>query len=79
MDDGFILSNKFRRAVFNEIISGESDVVRIAKKHRIVSSVVEKIIGDFVNGNIVSEKNGRYFLTINGKKIAAVIRNQDKV
>jgi len=32
MDEGYILSNKYRRAIFDELASGESDIRRIAKK-----------------------------------------------
>jgi len=45
MDEGYILSNKYRRAIFDELASGESDIRRIAKKHRIVSSIVDKVKG----------------------------------
>ena len=48
MDEGFILSNKFRRAVFAELVSGETDIERIAKKHHIIRNVAIRIADDFI-------------------------------
>jgi hypothetical protein len=53
MDEGFILSNKFRRAVFNELASGETNIQRIAKKHRIIQTIAQRVVDDFINGGIV--------------------------
>jgi len=39
MDEGFILSNKFRRAIFAELVSGETNIERIAKKQHIIRNV----------------------------------------
>jgi len=36
MDEGFILANKFRRVIFDELVAGENDIRRIAKKNRLI-------------------------------------------
>jgi len=74
MEEGYILSNKYRRAIFDELASGESDTKRIAKKHRIVLPVVDKIIDDFVKNGILLKKDNRYIFTEEGEKLAENIR-----
>ena len=74
MDEGFILSNKFRRAVFAELVSGETDIERIAKKHHIIRNVAIRIADDFIREEIVEKKGNSYFLTNDGEKLAANIK-----
>lgn len=74
MDEGFILSNKFRRAVFAELVSGETDIERIAKKHHIIRNVAIRIADDFIREEIIEKKGNRYFITNDGEKLAANIR-----
>jgi predicted transcriptional regulator len=74
MDEGYILSNKFRRAIFDGFASGESNIDRIAKKYRIIHNVAVKIAEEFINGGLLEKKGKRYFLTDEGKKIAGNIR-----
>ena len=74
MDEGFILSNKFRRTVFAELVSGETDVERIAKKHHIIRNVAMRIADDFIREEIIEKKGNRYFLTNDGEKLAANIK-----
>lgn len=74
MDEGYILSNKFRRAIFDGFASGESNIDRIAKKYRIIHSVAIRIADDFINGGILEKKGKRYVLTNEGKKLAENIR-----
>ena len=74
MDEGFILSNKFRRAVFAELVSGETDIERIAKKHHIIRNVAIRIADDFIREEIIEKKGNSYFLTNDGEKLAANIK-----
>jgi len=74
MDEGFILSNKFRRAIFDELASGETDINRIAKKHHIIINVARRVADDFINGGILEKKGNKYLLTKEGEKLAANIR-----
>ena len=74
MDEGYILSNKFRRAIFDGLASGETNIDRIAKKHRIIRNVAIRVADDFISGGILEKKGNRYVLTKEGEKIAANIR-----
>jgi len=74
MDEGFILSNKFRRSIFDEIASGETDIYRIAKKHRIICKVAIRVADEFIKGGILEKKGKKYILTEGGEKLATNIR-----
>jgi len=69
MDEGFILANKFRRVIFDELVAGENDIGRIAKKNRLIPRVAQRIIDEFVVGGIVEKKGNTYVFTDEGKKL----------
>ena len=73
MDEGFILSNKFRKAVFRELAVGETSIQRIAKKHRIVPMIAQRVIKEFINSGIVEQQGTRYVLTTKGQKLKDTI------
>ena len=73
MDEGYILGNKFRRIIFDELIAGETDLGRIAKKNRLIPRVAQRIMDEFIAGKIVEKQGNRYVFTEEGKKLAAVI------
>ena len=73
MDEGFILANKFRRVIFDELASGETDIRRIAKKNRIIPRVAQRVIDEFVTGGIVEKKGNWYVFTDEGKKLVETI------
>jgi predicted transcriptional regulator len=74
MDEGYILSNKFRRAIFDGLASGETNLNVIVKKNRIIPMIAKKIIDDFISGGIIEKKGNRYILTKEGNKLASTIR-----
>ena len=74
MDEGYILSNKFRRTIFDGLALGETNIERIAKKHRIIPNVARRIADDFISGGILEKKGNKYILTEEGKKLAATIK-----
>lgn len=69
MDEGYILSNKYRRAVFDELASGEGNVQRIAKKHRLILTVVQRVINEFEVAEIIKKQQGRYVFTEKGERL----------
>jgi len=73
MDEGYILSNKFRVAVFEGIATGESNIDRIAKKHRIIPNVAKKIAQDLTKMGYLEKKGNKYILTRDGEKIKSSI------
>jgi len=74
MDEGYILSNKFRRAIFDGFASGETNLNIITKKHRIIINVAKRIVDDFIKGGILEKKGNRYILTKEGERLAKIIR-----
>jgi len=73
MDEGFILANKFRRVIFDELVAGEGDIRRIAKKNRLIPRVAQRIIDEFISGGIVEKKGNAYVFTEEGEKLVATI------
>ena len=73
MDEGFILSNKYRRAIFDELTAGETNIQRIAKKQHIIQTVAQRVMDDFIKGGIIEKKNNRYVFTKDGEKLVASI------
>jgi len=76
MDEGFILANKFRRVIFDELVSGETDIKRITKKNRMIPRVAQRIIDEFVTGGIVEKKGNMYVFTTEGKKQLKRLENK---
>jgi predicted transcriptional regulator len=74
MDEGYILSNKFRRAIFDALAAGETDIKMITKKYRIIPRVAQNVVDDFINGGILEKNGNRYVLTKEGEKLASIIR-----
>jgi predicted transcriptional regulator len=77
--EGFVISNKLRKAVFIEIATGENSIERITKKHHLLKKLVENAIADLTQGELVNKKNGEYGLTDHGKKIFAKIKSSDAI
>ena len=73
MDEGFILANKFRRVIFDELVAGETDIYRISKKNRIIPRVAQRIMDEFIAGGIVEKKGNAYVFTDEGKKLVETI------
>ncbi len=73
IDEGFILSNKYRRAIFDGLVAGERDIQRIAKKHHIIRLVAQRVIDEFVKGGIVEKQGSSYVFTKEGEKLVESI------
>ncbi len=76
IDEGFILSNKFRKAILIELASGEKKTKRIAKKHHLIERMVERAMKELEEEKLVKEENGNYFLTDRGKKVLADLKGK---
>jgi predicted transcriptional regulator len=74
MDEGYILSNKFRRAIFDALASGETNIDYITKKYRIIPTVAKKVVDDFIKGGILEKNGNKYTFTKEGEKLAETIR-----
>jgi len=69
MDEGYILSNKYRWAIFREIASGEKNIQRIAKKHHIIPIIAQRVITDFLENDIIKQNGNSYVFTDEGKRL----------
>lgn len=74
MDEGYIISNKFRRTVMEGFASGETNIINIAKKHRIIPNIAKKIAEDLTKGGLLEKKGDNYILTKEGERIALSIK-----
>ena len=74
MDEGYILSNKYRKIIFDEFASGEDNINRIAKKNHIINNVAKKILFDFIKCGIIEKKNNKFHLTKEGNRIAGNLK-----
>ncbi len=70
MDEGYILSNKYRKAVFDGFASGETDISIISKKYHVFPRIAKKILNDFIENDIIIKNNNKFELSEKGKKIA---------
>ncbi len=78
INDAFVESDKFRKAVFTEIAAGESDPERIAKKHHLIQRAVERAVDDLVDHDLIEEAgDDGYQLTDEGEKYAEDRKRRD--
>ncbi|HDI23731.1 MAG TPA: hypothetical protein ENF40_00730 [Thermoplasmatales archaeon] len=76
MEEGFILSNKFRKMIFDDIASGERDISLISKKNHIPQKVAREVADEMVNLGVLERREGFYYLTKEGEKLAEKLRNR---
>ncbi len=78
INDAFVESDKFRKAVFTEIAAGESDPSRIAKKHHLIERAVDRAVEDLVDHDLI-EADGEdgYRLTDEGERYAEDRKRRD--
>ena len=76
MEEGFILSNKFRKMIFDDVISGENDINSISRKNHISQKVARELADELVNLGILEKKGEYYYLTKEGEKLAEKLRNR---
>jgi predicted transcriptional regulator len=77
--EGFIISNKIRKAVFSEIASGEHSVDKISKKHHLLPKLVDHAVKEIMEGKLIEKHNGGYRLTDHGQKILIKIKSHETI
>ena len=75
--EGFILSNNIRKAVYLEIASGETSLDKIAKRHRIIPTLVNTAITEIVEEGLIKKTRKGYVLTDQGTKILTKIKSHE--
>ncbi|KAA0009576.1 MAG: hypothetical protein FE037_05470 [Thermoplasmata archaeon] len=76
MEEGFILSNKFRKMIFDDIASGEKDVKSISRRNHIPLKVAKEIADELVNAGVLEKKEDGYHLTREGEKLVEKLRSR---
>lgn len=82
MNEGFVVSDKNRRAVFVEVWSGETDIDRIVKKHRLIPQAATRALKELEEQGIVARshhKDGGVHLSEEGKRLAADLKRKDLI
>ena len=77
--EGYIISNKIRKAVFSEIASGEHSIDKIAKKHHLLPKLVEHAVKEIMEGQLIQKYNDGYRLTDHGQKILIKIKSHETI
>jgi predicted methyltransferase len=73
MDEGYILSNKYRKTIFDSIIAGDNNINFIVKKHRIVKRIADKIVKDLEENGLIKVDGNVVEFTEEGEKLAEKI------
>ncbi len=79
MEEGFIISNKVRKAIFLEVASGEKSLSRIIKKHHLIEHAARNATEELKEHGLIEEKNGGYELTQEGAKIFNKLRELESL
>jgi len=79
MNEGFILSNKMRKAVFIEIASGEKRIDRIAKKQHLIERAVKNAVEELLQHGIVEKDGEEYKLSEEGAKLYARMKGKEEL
>jgi hypothetical protein len=76
-EEGFILSNKHRKAVFQEIAAGASSAKTIGKKHHLHHTMVENAVRDLKEIGLITGSANELALTEHGIKVFADLKSAD--
>lgn len=79
MEEGFIISDKIRTAVFIEIASGEKSITRIAKKHHIIENLARNAVKELKEHGFIEEREDGLHLTEHGTKIYGKLKGRDAI
>jgi len=62
--------------IFDDIASGERDISLISKKNHIPQKVAREVADEMVNLGVLERREGFYYLTKEGEKLAEKLRNR---
>jgi len=74
MSEGFILSNQYRKVIFEAFVSGETRLDHIMKKHHIVPPVAKRVISELINEGLLEKQGDQYRLTPEGEKLGITLQ-----
>ncbi len=76
-EEGFVISNKIRKALFIEIASGETSLNRIIRKHRLIEQAARRAAEELKEHGIIEEGEEGYRLTELGAKIYGKLKGSE--
>ena len=79
MEEGFIISNKVRKAIFVEIASGETSLTRVIKKHHLIPQAAQYSVKELTEHGLISETETGYVLTDIGAKAYGKLKGSDSL
>ncbi|MCD6481653.1 MAG: hypothetical protein J7L31_05215 [Thermoplasmata archaeon] len=79
MEEGFIVSNKIRKAIFLEVASGEKSLSRIMRKHHLIEHAARNAIEELEQHGLIEKKEDGYELTEEGIKIFNKLRELESL
>ncbi|HHO57349.1 MAG TPA: hypothetical protein ENJ70_02215 [Thermoplasmatales archaeon] len=79
MEEGFIVSNKIRKAIFLEVASGEKSLSRIMRKHHLIEHAARNAIEELEEHGLIEKKEDGYELTEDGIKIFNKLRELESL
>ena len=79
MEEGFIVSNKIRKAIFLEVASGEKSLSRIMRKHHLIEHAARNAIEELEEHGLIEKKEDGYELTEEGVKIFNKLRELESL
>lgn len=79
MDLQFVLNDKFRLAVLEDLSNSEESVDRIAKKNHLPAPAVERAVRELEAEGIIGGPSSSLHLTDKGKEMLAEIRGMDRI
>lgn len=78
MDEGFVVSDKTRKIILLEVVSGEEDLDRITKKRHLIPRMAERALSELIEGGYLEKRGGKVILTKMGEKAAEIIERNEK-
>ncbi len=79
MDLQFILKDKFRLAVIEDLSNGEEGADRIAKKNHLPAMAVDRAVRELLAEGIVGGPSSSLYLTDKGKEMLAEIKGMERI
>jgi len=79
VEEGFIVSNKMRKAIFTEVASGETSLARIIKKHHLIEQAARTAAEELQQHALIEDVEGALQLTELGVKTYGKLKARDSL
>jgi len=76
MKEGFVVSNRIRKAVFSAVAGGNNTIEEISKKERLLPAQTQKSLKELMDNGLIEEKDGKIQLTEEGSKTVQTMKKE---